>query len=86
MKFVFHSDPSHGWLEVGLSDLAAVGLSVKDISPYSYRKRDRLFLEEDCDASKFLSAYKQRHGVAPILVDSYMGGDFPESRGLRPIY
>ena len=51
----FIEDPSHGWLEVPLADVKRVGA---EISAYSYYdKRTMLcYLEEDCDAFKFLSS------------------------------
>lgn len=61
-RFRFHSDPGHGWLEVGLADLRDVGLRATQFSSYSYRHGDRLYLEEDCDATLFLKAYEARFG------------------------
>jgi hypothetical protein len=84
--YTFHSDPAHGWLEVTSSDLELVGLSIKDISPYSFRKGTRLFLEEDCDASKFWTAFKSKFGHAPIRVEKYTNGDFPEDNRLNGIH
>ena len=58
-KFVFHTDPGHGWLEVTDAQIAAVGLSRADFSTYSFAADDRCFLEEDCDAPKFLVAFEK---------------------------
>lgn len=58
MKFTFHTDPGHGWLEVPMSTIFALGIQNK-ISSYSYRRGDTAYLEEDCDASLFLEAWKQ---------------------------
>ena len=63
--FIKHDDPGHGWLEVQESDLKELGATVNDFSGYSYRKGNRLFLEEDCDASKFFTLYKNKHGAYP---------------------
>jgi hypothetical protein len=63
--FVFHCDPGHGWLEVSKEDLQYVGLSPSDFSSYSYRKGNRFFLEEDCDAGLFLNAYEKESGLSP---------------------
>jgi len=51
----FHADPAHGWLEVTRADLEALNIAHK-ISPYSYQKADRVFLEEDQDAGFYLQA------------------------------
>lgn len=51
----FHADPSHGWLEVDRADLETLNIAHK-ISPYSYQKADRIFLEEDQDAGFYLQA------------------------------
>jgi hypothetical protein len=51
----FHYDDGHGWLKVPLSTLAQFGLQCADFSSYSYRNKDCIYLEEDCDATKFLA-------------------------------
>jgi hypothetical protein len=60
--FTFHSDPSHGWLEVDWTDLKRLGLNPTDFSRYSYRNGNTFYLEEDCDAPKFIAAYETKHG------------------------
>ncbi len=51
----FYSDPGHGWLEVSREELAM--LHIDDaISQYSYQSGDKIYLEEDCDASLFIDA------------------------------
>lgn len=55
MKKVFHSDPSHGWLAVKLDELKMLGIT-QDISNFSYVKGKTAYLEEDCDAPKFIKA------------------------------
>ena len=67
--FDFLSSPSHGWLIVTLSNLAAVGLTEADITPYSYRNGNHLGLEEDVDARTFLAAYKARTGREAEIID-----------------
>lgn len=57
MQLTMHTDPGHGWLEVPRGLLDTLGIAA-DISPYSYIKGDRAFLEEDCDAGIFLDAMK----------------------------
>ena len=63
VKFRFHSDAGHGWLEVRRNELNASGLTAVDFSYCSYRASNgTLYLEEDCDAPKFLDAYKKNTG------------------------
>ena len=67
-KFTFSTDPGHGWLLVTPQELAAVGLTEADISVYSYRSPDGVLfaLEEDCDATRFLDAWKAANpGCSP---------------------
>lgn len=62
----FIEDPGHGWLEVPIAQILALGLRDK-ISSYSYRKGTMAYLEEDCDASVFLDAFREQYGTAPAL-------------------
>lgn len=71
----FHSDSGHGWLEVSDLDLADLHATPKDFSGYSYRKGSRYFLEEDCDAPKFISLYKAKYGVNPVIDEEHYDGD-----------
>lgn len=57
MKYIFHEDSGHGWLEVPRAELNNLGIS-KEISHYSYQNRDNVYLEEDCDARVFINAKK----------------------------
>lgn len=65
-KYTFISDQSHGWLQVPLPELKALGIENR-ISNFSYQDlshRDRtentglgvVYLEEDCDAMIFIQA------------------------------
>ena len=60
----FIEDPGHGWLEVPRSELRELGI-LGSISPYSFQAGEMVYLEEDCDAPRFLDAYKAAHGEAP---------------------
>lgn len=73
--FTFYCDPSHGWLKISVNDLAAVGLTTADISHYSYRKNNSLYLEEDQDAGIFLKAFEAKHGAKPAIKESYTNRD-----------
>jgi hypothetical protein len=58
-KFDFHYDAGHGWLKVHVYDARAVGLEVEDFTAYSYYHDQHLYLEEDCDAGRFLAAWQK---------------------------
>ena len=53
MPYEYHTDPGHGWLAVPDVELALLGLS-GSISGYSYQRGAVVYLEEDCDMTKFL--------------------------------
>lgn len=56
----FHSDPSHGWLEVPKS-MARLHLRDKylQISSFSHMRGNTLYLEEDCDAPLLIQAMRE---------------------------
>jgi len=56
LTLTFHSDPGHGWLQVPVSVYKNSGVSA---SRFSYRDKTSVYLEEDCDAGKFIQAMKQ---------------------------
>jgi len=68
--FRFISDPGHGWLEVPRSLLVELEI-VEDITPYSYQNKGLVYLEEDCDASKFFAAYNASRGYPPAYVEEH---------------
>ena len=67
--FTFLNDPGHGWLIVKPAELASVGLTEADISPCSYTNGHQIGLEEDCDAPRFMAAYKAKFGTEPEIID-----------------
>ncbi len=69
--FTYYCDPSHGWLKVSGLDAHDVGLDARDFSRFSYWRNNDLYLEEDCDAPKFLKAYEGKHGHAPRIRESH---------------
>lgn len=73
MSFIFHSDDGHGWLEVTTAQLKDVGVPLSSISPYSYRKGNTLYLEEDCDAGIFVQAYRAKHDSFDFEERNYNG-------------
>jgi hypothetical protein len=56
-SYIYHQDSGHGWLEVPVGEIRAMGLE-KRITPYSYLYRDKAYLEEDLDAGTFLDIRK----------------------------
>jgi hypothetical protein len=68
-KYIFHSDPGHGWLAVKYTELESLGILNK-ISGYSYVKGGTVYLEEDCDLSAFVTA-KEAKGEAVTYRESY---------------
>ena len=56
-RLTYHTDPSHGWIEVNRADLDALDIAHK-ITAYSYERGPRVFLEEDQDAATYLDAAK----------------------------
>lgn len=60
--FKFYTDPGHGWLAVKVADVLRLGMSAKDFSSYSYTRGSSLYLEEDCDAPKFMKAWDAKFG------------------------
>jgi len=57
MVYIFHNDPGHGWLEVTRAELVRLGI-LNQISEYSYQRGDKIYLEEDCDATLFYETKK----------------------------
>lgn len=69
MKLKFYSDPGHAWLSVSRKTLEKY-VDPKEISTYSYQRKHQVFLEEDCDASKFLAALRKA-GVAFVFAETH---------------
>ena len=69
----FISDSAHGWLEVPTVDVAAAGVTP---SRYSYidGHSGLTYLEEDCDAPKYLNATR------------CCGGHCYLNRGIKDVY
>lgn len=58
-NYKFYEDPGHAWLAVKRAELLKLGILDK-ISHYSYQKGGMVYLEEDCDASTFIIAKRDR--------------------------
>ena len=68
-KYMFFQDPGHGWVKVSLKELQKLGIADK-ISTYSYRRKDSVYLEEDCDLHTFDKA-KRARGEGVELVERH---------------
>lgn len=66
-NYIYHQDPSHGWVEVPMAELRALGIAGR-ISPWSYRDDETAYLEEDDDASLFLDTMCARGTPAELVV------------------
>jgi hypothetical protein len=64
--FSFYSDPGHGWSKVPKALLQNLGI-ISKISRYSYMRKEFAYLEEDCDLSLFIRAYRAKQGIDPIF-------------------
>lgn len=62
IKFKFYSDPGHGWLAVKRKWLDELGLKFT-VTHFSYQKGQTVYLEEDCDASTFISQMREQRGI-----------------------
>ena len=51
--YIFHEDAGHGWLEVPMNEIKESGI---EVSSYSYRRNNKVYLEEDLDAGLFMTA------------------------------
>jgi len=67
--YIFHTDAGHGWLAVKRKELIALNILSK-ISPFSYQAGGTVYLEEDCDATIFMSAKEQSQQKINVR-DSY---------------
>ena len=64
--FTMHSDPGHGWLEVSIQEVRQALLDTSDFSQFSFMRGEKLYLEEDCDATLFIRCWE--HHVGPVTI------------------
>jgi len=74
-KLTYHTDPAHGWIEVNRADLDALDIA-HQVSRYSYERADRVYLEEDCDASLYMDAAKAA-GWVITMTESFAPDNSP---------
>ena len=67
----FVSDPGHGWLEVPLTDIAALGVETK-ISACSFIDGRFAYLEEDEDYAVYMDALAMRGLPRPEIRQQYV--------------
>lgn len=70
--YTLFSDPGHAWLKVPLSEIHLLALTY-EISVCSYVYGDFVYLEEDCDMLRFITAWKNHKQVnhSPIFKARY---------------
>lgn len=80
MMYKFIHDAGHGWLQVPYADMLNVGVTLEDISRYSYATvinyKPTVFLEEDVDVAVFMLAAK-RAGKPISFWHCNVDGDSP---------
>jgi hypothetical protein len=59
IEYTYYTDPGHGWLEVNYDELVELGIH-KEVSGYSYRRGDAVYLEEDCDMALFMNTMEAK--------------------------
>lgn len=84
IALTFYADPGHGWLEVPDYLLNAV-MSPAEISHYSYRKGDTVYLEEDADAPRFL-AHAKEQGYDISIIENVQARGESRIRSYRSIH
>ena len=64
------SDPGHGWLRVPLVDIARLGVE-QTISSFSFIDGHYAYLEEDCDAARYLAALREHLQTDPATEETH---------------
>lgn len=61
-SMIFYQDPGHGWLKVPMKYIKELSIE-NDISSYSYKLGEFVYLEEDSDVSAFINALFKKTGL-----------------------
>lgn len=69
-EYVFFSDPGHGWLEVPYEFIRYMNIG-GTISKYSYFHEGKVYLEEDCDAGRYMEAFQRITGTSFVKSANY---------------
>ena len=78
----FHHDAGHGWLKISVADFVKAKCSEK-ISVCSYYDKHFVYLEEDCDATRFEEAAKAQGFEVEHEATIYDGDNSPIRRKAR---
>jgi hypothetical protein len=79
----YYQDPGHGWVRVSIGLLHGLKIA-HEITPYSYRREDYAYLEEDCDLSRLLAA-AEAAGIT-VKLRHFHTNKQSKIRGYRPYY
>lgn len=71
-----YSDDGHGWLAVKIQELMELNIWHK-ISSYSYIRGKTAYIEEDCDMTEFINAYRDKYGCDPTMKHVRVNGRSP---------
>lgn len=58
-EYILYTDAGHGWFEVDKDELELFGIA-DEVSSYSYKQGNKVYLEEDCDAGLFINALENK--------------------------
>lgn len=82
LTLIWHCDPGHEWIQVPMALIEALGVK-NAITKYSFHDgRGTAYLEGDCDAETFLTAYEKAN-LAPIKFEHKEHANFPGRRFTR---
>lgn len=84
IRYMFVSDPGHGWLAVPATTIRKLGLA-QDISPYSYVSETgkTVYCEEDCDAGLVIQALREK-GIEVKFREVNNAHNYSSVRDMRP--
>jgi hypothetical protein len=82
-QFDYIVDPGHGWVKVPLALLRELDIADR-VSRFSYYNKGYVYLEEDCDASRFAGAFASRFGFEPKLRERVARERRSRVRGYEP--
>jgi hypothetical protein len=73
IEATFHSDGGHGWLQIPKQVYLAVGYLASDCS---YQDDEFVYLEEDCDASRFKRKASKQGLILKVTYKRHIGNCF----------
>lgn len=78
IELKFYDNKRHGYLRVSEYDLQGWGILPTEFSEYSYYDSFHayLYLEEDCDAPKFIKILKDKFGIDVKINKEIRASDF----------